>query len=69
MDVKLKGVKMFPSDLEKSYAHEIERRKDEMRAASKHNFESQFIKRRKLIAIPMTILGLLSLILVVLIGH
>jgi hypothetical protein len=51
MDVKSKGAKMFPSDIEKAYAHEVERRKDEMRDAAKHNFESQFVKRRRLTAL------------------
>lgn len=60
---------MFPSDLEKAYAHEVERRKDEMRAASKHNFEKQSIGRRKFPALPMAIVSILSLLLAILIGH
>ena len=60
---------MFPSDIEKAYKHEVERRKDEMRDAAKHNFERQFVKRRKLVALPMAILNLVARILAILIGH
>ncbi len=60
---------MYPSDLENAYAYEIERRKDEMRAATKHNFERQSLKRRKLPALPMAILSLISLLLAILIAH
>ena len=60
---------MFPSDIEKAYAHEVERRKDEMRDAAKHNFERQFVRRRRLTALPMAILSLLGRILAILIGH
>jgi hypothetical protein len=60
---------MFPSDIEKAYAHEVERRKDEMRDAAKHNFESQFVKRRRLTALPHAILSILTRILAILIAH
>lgn len=60
---------MYPSDLENAYAYETERRKDEMRAASKYNFESQSFKRRKLTALPIAILSLLSRIFVILLGR
>lgn len=53
---------MFPSDLENAYAHEVERHKDEMRAAVRHNFENQSLKRRKFTALPMAILTILSLV-------
>lgn len=59
---------MFPSDLNNAYAYEVERRKDEMRNAAKNHMERDFVKRRKLVVVPVVILSVLSLLLSVLLG-
>lgn len=66
----VKGVvKMFPRGFENAYAHEIERRKDEMRDAAKQSRERQYLKRRKSVVLPVAILSFLSWLLMSLISH
>jgi hypothetical protein len=64
----MKGARMYPRGFENAYAHEVERRKDEMRAAAKHNLERQSIQRRKTAALPKAILSILARILVIVFG-
>jgi hypothetical protein len=60
---------MFPTGFENAYAHEVERRKDEMRNAAKSRLERRYIKNRTRSAWPMMILSILTRLLTGLIGH
>jgi hypothetical protein len=54
---------MFPSNLNNAYAYEIERRKDEIHAAAKSQWERGTLKMRKPAFLPMVVLSILGLLL------
>ena len=54
---------MFFHNLENAQAFEVERRKDEMRDAAKHNLVRPNTKRRKSAALPFAILSILTWIM------
>ena len=49
---------MFPRGYENAYAHEAERRKDEMRDAKRHQLERQHLKTRRHVTLPLAILSI-----------
>jgi len=59
----VKGVKMFFHNLENAQAFEVERHKDEMHDAAKHNLVHQNTKELKSTALPFVILSIITWIL------
>jgi hypothetical protein len=57
---------MFLGDLNNAYAYELERRKDETRAAAKSKSEHGTRKMRKPVLLPMVVLSILGLLLSIL---
>lgn len=60
---------MFPRGYENAYAHETERRKDEMRDAKRHQLEHQHLKPRRQVTLPLAILSVLFWLIATLMSH
>jgi ABC-type spermidine/putrescine transport system permease subunit II len=60
---------MFPRGFENAYAHEVERHKDEMRDAARHNLAAKYFKQRKKVVLPIAFLSILAGILEIVISH
>jgi hypothetical protein len=60
---------MIPDNLENAYAYEIERRKDEMRAAANNQLVREARKRHKSPVRPMAVLSLIARLLTILISR
>jgi len=60
---------MFPKGFENAYAHEVERRKDEMHEAAKSRFERQYTRGRKPVVLPIAILIAIAGLVLVMFLH
>ena len=56
---------MFPRGFENAYAHEVERRKDERRDATRHNLEGKYSKSRKTATLSITVLSIFAWVLAI----